>query len=421
MKLFFGILFLLSSIMTAAQIPDHIYKSSIHSVKLFKSDDPLAFPVIKLNSSETLQLYFDDLDASVKNYYYTYQLCNSDWSAASLKSFDYIKGFQNVRINTYRNSSIALTKYIHYQARLPENSCLPSRSGNYLLKIFLDGDTSKLVFTKRFLVVDSKVAVASQVMQPFNGAIFRTHQKLQIAFNINEQMKVHNPQDIKVVLLQNNNWTSALELSRPTIYRGNYFEYSDEFYTSFAAGKEWRWIDLRSLKLMSERMLRIEKRSIQTDVFVKTDEVRHQETYLQYRDINGMFEIENSDNINPFWQSDYGNVHFSFSPPGKNPYIGKDVYLFGELTNYAKNENAKMIFNVEKGVYENSLLLKQGFYNYSYITVSRKTNDNNFIYENVDGNYWATENSYTILVYYRSFGGRADELIGYSICNSVFK
>lgn len=421
MKYLFSFIIVLHFLEAKSQMPDHTYRSNIHSIKLHKSGDIYSYPVIKLNSGEELDLYFDDLDGNIKNYYYTYQLCNADWSATNLHPFDFIKGFQTVRITTYRNSSIAFTRYTNYQARVPDRNCIPTRSGNYLLKVFLDGDTSKLVFTKRFLVVDSKSAIGAQVLQPFNGNIFRSHQKLQVAVNINPQQNVFSQQDLKVVLLQNNVWTSALFLSRPNIMRGNYFEYNDEMTTSFAAGKEWRWIDLRSIKLMSERMTRLDKQPTRTDVFIKPDGERQQQVNLQYRDINGLFTIETTDNVNPFWQSDYAFVHFSFYPPGNKPYPERDVYVFGELTNYATNEKSMMEFNDEKGAYEKVLFLKQGFYNYSYVTLPVKKSDEKISFEFTEGNYWGTENSYQVLVYYRSFGSRADELIGFSTLNSFFQ
>ncbi|MEI9911453.1 MAG: type IX secretion system plug protein domain-containing protein [Bacteroidota bacterium] len=57
---------------------------------------------------------------NVRNCYYTYQLCNADWSVpSSLQPFDYIRGFQSTRITNYRNSSIAISRYTHYQATIP--------------------------------------------------------------------------------------------------------------------------------------------------------------------------------------------------------------------------------------------------------------------------------------------------------------
>ena len=157
-----SILIILFVCMSAkAQVPDHIYADNIKSIKFNVSGNPLAYPVWTLNSGDRMELHFDDLNGNVRNYSYTYQLCNADWSQAMLSQFDYISGFSQVRINTYRVSSIALTKYTHYQAMLPDRSCLPSRSGNYLLKVFADGDTSKMLFSRRFLVVTPGVDIAA--------------------------------------------------------------------------------------------------------------------------------------------------------------------------------------------------------------------------------------------------------------------
>lgn len=416
-----GLLFLalLPALRSTAQLPDHFFRENIKSVKFFRTGEPFSYPVINLGSRDELTLIFDDLDGDVKNYYFTYQLCNADWSNTILHPYDYIKGFQNVRINTYRNASISMTRYTNYQAKIPDRNCTPTRSGNYLLKVFLDGDTSKLVFTKRFLVVDNRASVVAQVQQPFNSSIYNTHQKLFLRITLNDQINVFNQQDIKVVTIQNFNWASAVSLQRPNIFRGNYFEYNDESVTSFPAGREWRWIDLRSLRLMSERMLKMDKQQRRTDVYVLPDGERQNKVNLQYRDLNGLFTIETTDNVNPYWQSDYAYVHFTFIPPGRRPYEGKNMYLFGELTNFATDKNSLMEFDTEKGVYEKTLLLKQGFYNYSYVTRNIKDDSPGISYENTEGNFWGTENTYSVMIYYRPFGGRADELIGFSQVNSM--
>jgi hypothetical protein len=326
-----------------------------------------------------------------------------------------------VRITNYRTSSIAFTRYTHYQALLPDRNCYPTRSGNYLVKVFLDGDTSKLVFTRRFLVVDLKSSIAVDIQQPFNQQWFRSYQKVQVGVTLNSTINVFNQQDATVVVLQNFSWTSALYLGRPNIFRGNYFGYNDEATTSFPAGKEWRWIDLRSLKLMSDRVQRLDKKSNLTEVFVKPDAERLKQPYIYYRDLDGIFTIENMDNVNPYWQGDYAMVHFTYFPPGNHPYEGKSVYLYGQLTDYRPSDSSKMIFNPDRGAYERTLLLKQGYYNYSYVTVADNDRGNDVSYENTEGNYWGTENSYMVLVYYRAFGARADELIGYTKVNSIFQ
>src|SRR5687767_4325168 len=182
------LLYLVIPVMLFAQLQEAVYAPSVKSPQLYPFGNQLGAAVMKLNSADRLELHFDDLDANVKNYSYTFQLCNADWTPAMLSHFDYIKGFSQVRLTTYRISSIAFTRYTHYQAMLPDRNCVPSRSGNYILKVFLNGDTSQLVFTKRMLEMEELATVGAQIQQPFNGQFFRTHQKVQFKVNINEAL-----------------------------------------------------------------------------------------------------------------------------------------------------------------------------------------------------------------------------------------
>jgi hypothetical protein len=414
------LIFILFAIGSISAAPPAERIGDIHSAKLYRYGDQASFPVITLNGSDILELHFDDLEGDVKNYYYGFQLCNADWSPSELRTFEYTKGFQSVRLSNYRTSSLASIRYTHYQAQVPDRNCYPTRSGNYLLKVFLNGDTTQLAFEKRFVVVENKTGVAAQLQQPFNASVFRTHQKLQISISTDNKINVMSPQDLKVVILQNNSWQTSLRLDRPTIFRGNYYEYSDEAYTALPAGKEWRWIDLRSLRLMSDRMERINNRRDTTEVYVKPDASRNGLVYIYQRDLNGSYSIESMESVNPFWQADYGKVHFTYAPPGGKAFEGRDVHVYGELTDYATGDRGRMEFNAEKGIYEKDLLLKQGYYNYTYVTLPvGKSGYPDF--SATEGNYWATENSYIVLVYYRSFGARADELVGYAAVNSAFQ
>ena len=406
-----------------AQVADRIVVPTIRTVKLYVAGDTYSYPVIRLGSGDQLELHFDDMDNDVKWYYYSMVLCDADWKPSRLQSFDYIRGFQSNRIGTYRNSNIVGTRYTHYSAMLPERNSAPTKAGNYLLKVFLNDDTSKLVFTKRFLVVVDKAQVSGLVTQPYNGNLFQSHQRVQVKVStMANQISTISPQDLRVVVLQNYNWASSVLMDRPTIFRGNYYEYSDDDKLTFPAGKEWRWIDLRSLRLRSDRMMKIVDgdNSNRIDVYVQPDEDRRQKVYIYTKDLNGLYLIENRDNGNPLWQSDYSWVHFTFIPPGNKAMEGKSLYIFGELTNYEQNEQSKMEFNEEKGVYEKALYLKQGYYNYSYVTLTDRR-DKPASYENTEGNYWGTENSYLAMVYYRPFGARYDELVGFARLNSSFQ
>lgn len=420
MKNFLFFLLVTASFKGITQIPDAVYSDRIKTVQLHPYGNQLGYPIIRLNSAEQLELHFDDLDGNLKNYSYTFQLCNADWTPAMLSHFDFIKGFSQVRLSTYRISSLAFTKYTHYQAMVPDRNCVPSRSGNYILKVFLNGDTSKLIFTKRMMVVQEMSSIKAEVQQPFNGQLFRTHQKIQFRVNLNEQLNVVNAmQQVKVVIMQNNRWDNAVRDIRPTFFSRNTLEYNTENDCVFPSGKEWRWVDLRSFRLQSERIANAKYSNTSTEIFVKPETDRKEQRFNFYRDANGMFNIEPSENINPLWQADYATVNFTFVPQGNVPISGKDVYVFGALTNYDLSDAAKMNFNSIKGAYEMSLFLKQGYYDYSYVTVDKTGKGRMASFDSTEGNLWETENNYSIFVYYRPLAGRADELIGIANVNSL--
>lgn len=419
--LYLAILLCLVNVLLA-QVPEEIYSDKIKSVQFYQNGNQLSFPVFRLHGTEQLEIHFDDLDGNVKNLSYTYQLCNADWTPAMLSHFDYIKGFSQVRFTNYRTSSIAFTRYTHYQAKVPDKNCIPSRSGNYILKVFQNGDTSKLLFTRRMLVVDEKTSVAAQVQQPYNGQLYLTHQKLQFKVNMREGLSIVNPQQqVSVTILQNGRWDNAATKLKPVFFSRTSMDFNTENDAVFPAGKEWRWVDLRSFRFLSDRIEKGTYTQQLADIILRPDGERVGQKFNFYRDVNGRYSIEVTESINPFWQADYSTVHFNFIPKSNTPFANKELYVFGELTGYKLDDRSRMIYNAERGTYEVSLKLKQGFYDFCYVTVDKSSSKQEASFEFTEGNYWETENDYMILVYYRPIGGRADELIGFSTINSAMK
>ncbi len=419
MKYYFAFCLTLLATAVSAQInTDNIVMPCIKTVKLFQQNNQTSLPIINLNSSDIVELHFDDMDGYVKNYYYTFTLCNANWQPADLSSFDYLRGYQQQRLNQYRPSSIAQTKYVHYQALLPDKNCTPIKSGNYLLKVFLNGDTTQLAFTKRFYVLNSKANIGARIMQPFDNQLARTHQKVQFSVDVTQLNAQNSQQQITACIMQNNR-TDNMSYNIPIAFlRGNLLEYDGERGGIFAGGKEYRWADLRSFRFESERIAKIDKSVQPNAIFMRPEGARLAQQYLYYRDYNGGMTITTTENVNNWWQTDYGNVTFTYIPEGKQPFADKDIFLLGELTANKLNNESKLIYNSAKGVYEKTLHLKQGFYDYTYvtkdITAKNTVTEANF----TEGNYWETENDYTIFIYYRSYSERHDELVGITTINS---
>lgn len=415
--LFLLVLLPFSLALRAQRLPDHVYMPEIRTVKLFQQNNQQSMPLITLNSGDQLELHFDDMSGYARNYYYTFVLCNANWTPADVNVFDYIKGFTQNRLSQYRMSTFSTSRYVHYQALLPERSCMPSKSGNYLLKVYLDSDTSKLAFTKRMMVVDNQVGIGAQVQQPFDNEILRTHQKIQFLVNT-QQLNILTPQQTQVVILQNNRWDDAVKDIQPAFVRNKVLEYNGEQDCIFPAGKEYRWADLESFRFQSDRVDRVDKTKEPVDIFIKTDVERNNLRYLFFRDRNGWDEIATTESVNPWWQTDYANVHFTFAPARNQPFAGKTVYLLGEMTGNQIGDTSRMEYDAVKGVYTKTLLLKQGYYSYAYVTKDNRNPTAKADPALTEGNYWETENQYTILFYYRSFSSRYDELVGVASINS---
>jgi hypothetical protein len=388
--------------------PNQNLSANIQSVRLHVYGDPESMPVINLNSDNRVELHFDDMDTRVKNYYYTFQLCDINWQPVNLSAFDYLRGFTQMRITNYRFSTIAFSRYVHYQVILPENNCVPSRSGNYLLKVYMDGDSSKTIFTRALLVLSQQASLSAQILQPFGAQQFRSHQRIRFTANVEKLNAFNAAQQLKVKVLQNYRWDRAQGSIPPTFVRGNNLEYNTENSLVFAGGREWRWLDLRSLRLLSDRVDSAAPHKNKFELYVKPDRDRSALPYLFYADLNGLWLNTTYESINPYWQADYATVHFKYLTPNMQPIPGKELYLSGDMTAYNLNEQTKMVFNETLGYYEGQLYLKQGYYNYGYTLVDNSSK----ALSDADGSYWETENVYTILLYYRSFTDLCEQLIG---------
>jgi len=138
-------------------------------------------------------------------------------------------------------------------------------------------------------------------------------------------------------------------------------------------------------------------------------------------DRDGWTEINSTESVNPWWQSDYAWVQFSFATPDHQPIAGKSMHIIGELTGNQSGDSSLMRFDPVRGLYTKNLFLKQGYYSYTYATKDLREPavpaDGGF----TEGNYWETENNYMILVYYRSLSGRHDELVGVTTLNSKLR
>ncbi len=384
--------------------PDHI-----RSIVFKGGNSGDQFPVVKLGAA--VYLSFDDLTADEADYYYKIVHCNYDWTPSNLLKSQYLNGLDNQRIMNYENSVTTLQSYSHYELQLPNRQTKLRLSGNYILKIFNRYD--ELLFSRRFIVYKETVAVGVTIKRSRELQHVNTKQVVQLVINTGGAQIVNPQQEVKVAILQNHHWESAITGIRPQFFSGNQliYRYNDE--TSFNGGNEFFFFDNKEIRVANNGIANVQLNSLYNH-YLFTNLSRAGQPYTYNPDINGDFTIRTLDGNNNNTQADYARVHFSLK---YNNTIGLNtVYVFGKFNNYALTEENKMVFNEKTGNLETSILLKQGFYNFKYVVADENgTVDANA----VCGNYADTENNYLAIVYYRNFGDLYDSIIGIGSISSI--
>jgi hypothetical protein len=152
---------------------------------------------------------------------------------------------------------------------------------------------------------------------------------------------------------------------------------------------------------------------------MKPDGPRSGVGYFSMKDLNGWYLVSSTEVTDPWLQGDYANVHFVYITPDHHPFENRELYILGELTGNGLTKDARMNWNDRDNVYEKDLVLKQGYYSYCYGTRDLTSKEPVIDYSLTEGNFWETENDYTVFVYYRSISGRYDELVAVKTINSL--
>ncbi|REE27404.1 DUF5103 domain-containing protein [Winogradskyella pacifica] len=402
---------LLFPIILLSQVVEELNPPDFIKTVTFKSNTTQGqLPILKLG--ESLMLEFDALTGDEEDFYYVIEHFNFDWTPSNLVKSEYLSGLDNQRILDYENSFNTYQIYSHYNLVIPNTQTRGLlKSGNYMISIYDDYD--ELMFSRKFMVYESLASVGVNVKRSRDVKVIAEKQSVDLVITTNG-MNLNNPlETIKTLIIQNNNLNTAISDLKPQYTLGNELIYRYDTESAFWGGNEYLFFENKDVRAANVGVQFIELRDLYHN-YLYTNINRKNRPYTYNPDINGNFLVTIIDRDNPDIEADYVMVHFSLL---QEELKSKDIYVYGNFNYYMLEPLTQMFFNPESKRYETTLLLKQGFYNYKYVTVDKKTGvlDEGAI----SGNFWETENNYKVLVYYKDLGSRYDRLIGFGEATSV--
>ncbi len=398
-------------IATQAQVQEITPPSFIKTIQ-FKGNTPQPqLPILKLG--ERFQLSFDVLNGEEKDYYYQIEHYHFDWTPSSLSKGEYLQGFDDVRIEFYENSFNTLQNYSHYVLQVPNRDVRAiTKSGNYLLKI-LD-DRNQIVFTRKFMIYEDIATVGVAIKRTRNLNFIKSRQVVHFNINSSSLLFINPNQNIKTIVLQNNNLKTAITDLKPQFTMGNELIYKYDLEASFEAGNEYLNFDNSDVRAATINIRRVELEDLYVN-YLFTNISRKDRPYTYFPDINGNFMVRNIRGQKSSIDAEYVWIHFALQYY-ENLDPGDEIHIYGNFNNFTLDESTRMEYDERNDLFRKKKLFKQGFYNYKYVL--RKA-DGTLNEGAVSGNFDQTENEYTVLVYYRDIGGRYDRLIGVGKNNST--
>ena len=219
--------------------------------------------------------------------------------------------------------------------------------------------------------------------------------------------------DVKATLMQNLRWDNAIFDLKPRFINGKILDYNYESGNLFLGGNEFRYFDIRNLRFLSFNVRRKYDENNIKNAVLYSDASKMSSPYLQTIDFNGKIVVDNRDGaVKGEIGADYAAVHFTYV----SDKLNKDVYVFGELSDWQLKEEFKMEWNEKAMQYEKVVMLKQAYYNYYYATPDEKGQADLKYTEN---NFSNTENDYYIMVYNKNPFMQYDELLSTIHCNTM--
>jgi len=388
-----------------------IFQPDIKTLQIGVVGEKFGLPIMELTGSTGLKVNFDQMSRESHSYSYKIIHCNADWTSSNLNSNEYLSGFTTANITDIATSLNTTWLYTHYSFLIPNNDMGFKISGNYVVIIYEDNKVENPIAQACFSIVEPRVSISATVRGNTDTELSGRLQQLDFEVALNGYTVRDAASEVKIVVKQNNRIDNQVTGLQPTYFTSSGLRYINNKELIFEGGNEYHRFDISSVYAAGEGVSSIRFTNPTYDAFLNDNKIQTAKSYTYDQDVNGKFVVNMQNAQDDNTEADYMMVHFNL--PAKQPFFDGQLYLGGEFNYNQMNDEVRLKYDGKTESYVQTVLLKQGGYNYQYWFVPK--GESKASPERVDGSFWQTKNEYTIYIYNRPFGERYDKLIGVKI------
>jgi hypothetical protein len=381
----------------------------IKSLRYYPYGDETSLPVVVSGNDIASGLIIEfDLDTkSIPDLDIVFRFCDKNWKPMNnvfLSNYG-----QNISYNIdFANlpASVQYASY-HYKGIFPDQKGYVTfpYSGKYTFYITDAMDTSVVYAMGQFYVVFPEIDLNTEIKK--ESLEDKTYYPLELGriFNIKSKFTLPDklfPANVSCMEIVDNHKISApyiVDRSFNTNTRQFYWDGNRDFtfmIRDIKPGNEYRQTDLRNTNKFPSGNVKAQFDGIEYPRF----------DIFGHKDLNGGELLTDPNNE----YADYLNVTFSFRPADN--FYG-DIYLTGAFNNWQVLPAYQMTNS--GGLFSKTIELKRGIFDYQYVTadlINGEVKNQDWI--QLEGNFWETENSYYIFIFYQdpAYGG-FDRIIAY--------
>lgn len=376
-----------------------ITDDQIKSIQLYKNNTPDSPPFIELNSNDKLQLRFDYLDFSSKQFVVTFSHHNIDWSVSSLAPGEITDGLRRIYLDSGRPNDGKRPLYRNYSAVFPNDQFSFLKSGNYMIRVE-DADTGFLVMALPFFIYENEGNIKSSV--EFLPSPRRDLRSLHRPVN-NYTIPgfVEQPLfNLSFRITQNRFWSRSKIPSETDFSAPESVTFEMEPANAFTADYYFYTLSTKNISLENSRVLDFFPEDVPPRVVLR-DDVVNTAHFTNQNTPFSLFGLPETD-------IDAGYMELVFSLAAENiPGDDPQIYLVGDFTGWAIQSENRLIYNAETERWQTTATVKEGTYKYKYVLMDSK-GVNDLFYDPL---FERTKQEYQVFVYVQDKNQFYDRLL----------